>query len=94
MIIEIPQHIEQIIRQQAQQQGITAEQLAQQTLTAQFAKEPPFDFDIDRMKQAIKGCETEELALKNGLHLPQGKTPTELLAWLKTHIPQHLNKGQ
>lgn len=91
MIVEIPLYIEQIIKQQAEQQGITAEQLAEQTLTAQFA---PFGYDLERMKQAIKGCETEELALKNGLHLPQGKTPTELLAWLKTNIPQHLNKGQ
>lgn len=92
MLVQIPLYIEQIIKEQAKQQGISAEQLAGQTLTAQFGKETAFD--IDRMKQAIKGCETEELALKNGLHLPQAKTSSELLAWLKNNIPQHLDKGQ
>lgn len=38
MLVEIPLYIEQIIKQQAEQQGITAEQLAEQTLTKPFAK--------------------------------------------------------
>lgn len=62
-------------------------------LSFDYKKNEPAIFDIDRMKQAIQGVETEELALKNGLHLPQGKTPAELLEWLKTNIPTHLDKG-
>lgn len=51
-------------------------------------------FDIERMKQALKGCESKEEALKNGLMLPQGKNETELLAWLDENIPKHLaSKG-
>lgn len=87
MLVEIPLYIEQIIKQQAEAQGITAEQLVGQTLTAQFAKETPFDFDIDRMKQAIQGYETEELALKNGIHVPDFDTLEELQYWTKHIMP-------
>lgn len=46
------------------------------------------------MKQVLKGCESKEEALKNGLMLPQGKNETELLAWLDENIPKNLaSKG-
>lgn len=60
MIVEIPVYIENIIKQQAEQQGITAEQLVQQSLANQFATtqtkvERPFNFDMDDMDKAING---------------------------------------
>lgn len=55
MLIEIPAYVEQIIKQQAQEQGITAEQLAEQTLTKTFSKETPFNFDLEEMDKALNG---------------------------------------
>lgn len=34
-------------------------------------QEPPFRFDLERMKRAIKGCESKEEALKNGTPVPE-----------------------
>lgn len=44
-------------------------------------------FDIERMKQAIKGCETKEDALKNGVVVPDFETIEELQYWTKHILP-------
>lgn len=72
MLIEIPAHIEMIIKQQAEIQGITAEQLAQQTLEKQFRVERPFNFDIEEMEKAIN----------SGFKpMPKFNSDEEFLAW-------------
>lgn len=73
MLVEIPLYIEQIIKQQAEQQGITAEQLAEQTLTKTFRKETAFNFDIERMQHSINSGRIE---------VPDFESMDEFLAWV------------
>lgn len=73
MLIEIPAHIEMIIKQQAEIQGITAEQLAQQTLEKQFRVERPFNFDIEEIDKAINS---------GFVQVPKLDTVEELADWL------------
>lgn len=90
-MLAIPAKLETVITEHANAQGITPIALLEQIFSPQ-SQEPDFDFDLERMENAIKGYETKELALKNGLMLPTGKTPEQLLAWLDTNIPAHLAK--
>lgn len=79
MIVEIPVYMENIIKQQAEQQGITAEQLVQQSLASQFAVsqtkvERPFNFDMEAMDKAIHSGFTPPIpdhALKDVASLEQ-----------------------
>lgn len=44
-------------------------------------------FDIERMKRALKGCESKEEALKNGTLVPEFETIEELHYWTKHVLP-------
>lgn len=54
MLIEIPMYIETVVKQQAEIQGITAEQVVQKALASQFKIERPFNFEIDEIDNAIQ----------------------------------------
>lgn len=55
MLIEIPMYIETVVKQQAEIQGITAEQVVQKALASQFKIERPFNFEIDEIDKALNG---------------------------------------
>lgn len=72
MLVEIPVYIENVIKQQAEIQGITAEQVVQKALASQFKIERPFNFEIDEIQQA----------LDSGFHpMPKFNSDEEFLAW-------------
>ena len=77
MILDLPPQIEQQIVHTAKRRGITAESLITQ-LVQQDADKPSyakgdFNFDLERMKQAV---EAPTVAV------PHFDTPEELMAWL------------
>ncbi|WP_315043852.1 hypothetical protein ACGTJS_11465 [Faucicola mancuniensis] len=53
MLIELSATIEHIVSQQAQKQGITAQQFVEQTISKQYMTENPFNYDMDKMQTAI-----------------------------------------
>lgn len=89
-MIDIPPDIETMIIEIAKQQQISPIEFLIKAVQAQV--DEPFDYDLEQMQEHVKGYETPELALKNGLLLPTGKNPQELLAWLDINIPAHLAK--
>ncbi|WFF38111.1 hypothetical protein LU290_07560 [Moraxella nasibovis] len=49
-------------------------------------------FDIERMQQAIKGCESKEEALKNGTPIPKGLASDfeAFDKWMKSHASSNV----
>lgn len=45
-------------------------------------------FDMEVMQERLKGFESREEALKNGLLLPQGLGKDGLMAWLNDNLPK------
>lgn len=95
-MIDIPPQLETVIIEMAKTQGISPTEFLTKAVQAQlnepFGDDFGYDFDLEQMQDRVKGYETPELALKNGLLLPTGKKPEELLAWLDINIPAHLAK--
>lgn len=89
-MINIPLDIETMIVEMAKTQGVSPTEFVIKAVQAQV--DEPFDYDLERMQACVKGYETPTSALKNGLLLPTGKNPQELLAWLDINIPAHLAK--
>lgn len=89
-MIDLPPDIETMIVEIAKQQDISPTEFVIKAVQAQV--DEPFEYDLERMQERVKGYETPELALKNGLLLPTGKNPQELLAWLDSNTPTHLAK--
>lgn len=89
-MIDIPPQLETAIIETAKMQGISPTEFLTKAVQAQI--DQPFDYDFKRMQERVKGYETADLALQNGLLLPTGKNPQELLAWLDVNIPKHLAK--
>lgn len=84
MLLEIPKHLETHIIHQAGEQGMDPSQYALQIL-AQYTT--PFDYDLDRMKERLKGFETKEKALENGVAVPDFETLEELKYWTRHILP-------
>lgn len=89
-MIDIPPQLETAIIETAKMQGISPTEFLTKAVQAQI--DQPFDYDLKRMQERVKGYETADLALQNGLLLPTGKNPQALLAWLDVNIPKHLAK--
>ncbi|MDO4451035.1 MAG: hypothetical protein Q4B79_08790 [Moraxella sp.] len=71
MILDLPPELETIIIQTAEQQGISAEQVATNGLKQLFLPNDELYFDIEQMKIAMQGLETPEDRLKNTVEIPK-----------------------
>ncbi|MDO4223328.1 MAG: hypothetical protein Q4D05_04780 [Acinetobacter sp.] len=75
MILDIPPHIEKVIVQRAELQGVTVQEVAIKMLEKDIPKERPFNFDLDEMKKAVEsGFEP----------MPKFKSDQEFLDWVNS----------
>lgn len=79
--LDLPQEIEAVVINTAQKQGISVNEYFLQLVQSSF-DDGQVLFDIDNMKQKLKGFESREEALKNGTPIPSGLDRNELLMWL------------
>lgn len=86
MILDLPPELETIIIQTAEQQGISAEQVATNGLKQLFLPNEELYFDIERMKIAI-GETDENGRAKNTVTVPKGlaKNKEAFREWIKAN---------
>lgn len=84
-MIDIPPDIETMIVEIAKQQQISPTEFVIKAVQAQV--DEPFEYDLERMQQRVKGYETPDLALKNGIEVPDFDTVEALRYWRKSVLP-------
>lgn len=89
MILDLPPNIEQLVLEQAKKQGVTAQTWIIQTLkqaTNPNYTNGDFDFDLERMKEAI-GETDENGRAKNTIAIPKGlaKDKKAFREWVKAN---------
>lgn len=82
-MLAIPAKLETVITEHANAQGITPIALLEQIFSPQ-SQEPDFDFDLERMENAVAGLDTLENIEKNSIEVPKGlaKDKEAFRAWL------------
>lgn len=89
MILDLPPNIEQLVLEQAKKQGVTAQTWlidAIQTKAQPSYANGDFDFDLERMKEAI-GETDENGRAKNTIAIPKGlaKDKKAFREWVKAN---------
>lgn len=80
MILELPHKIEQMIAHNAQIMGVAPAVYIEHLVLADELDDGQ-DMELSRFAERIKGCETRELALANGVEVPLCDTAQDFLAW-------------
>lgn len=65
--LDLPPQIEQTVQIYAKEQGISVNDYILSAIQAKMDYDDMPLFDIERMQNAIKGCESKEEVLKNGV---------------------------
>ena len=88
-MIDIPPQLETVIIKKAEIYGISPAEFVLQAVKS-YDDDIPL-YDIERMNECLKGVETEELALKNGIEVPSFDTFEELQHWMRVEMPKIAN---
>lgn len=81
--LDLPPQLHEAIVISAKEQGMSVNEYLLEVIHAKVNE--PTDrllFDMDVMKERLKGFESREEALKNGTPIPKGLDRDGLLAWL------------
>ncbi|STZ08489.1 Uncharacterised protein [Moraxella caprae] len=68
--LDLPPQIQHSIQAYANEQGVSVHDYIVQAIQNRLASEPTMLFDIDVMKERLKGLENKEEALKNSVSVP------------------------
>lgn len=85
-MIDIPSQLEKVIVETAKIKGISPTEFLTKAVQAQI--DEPFDYDLERMQERVKGYETPDLALANGIEAPDFDTVEEIRYWRKNVLPK------
>lgn len=97
--LDLPPQTQAILQTHAQAYGISVNDYILKAIQDKLADDTPNSldntmvFDVDTMKERLKGFESREDALKNGLMLPQGLGRDGLMAWLNDNLAKPNDKA-
>lgn len=81
MLLELSHTVEQIIARNAKMMSVPPAVYIERLVLADELNDEQ-DMELSRFAERIKGCETRELALANGVEVPRCDTAQDFLAWL------------
>lgn len=80
MLLELSHTVEQMIARNAKMMGVAPAVYIERLVLADRLDDEQ-DMELSRFAERIKGCETRELALANGVEVPHCNTAQDFLAW-------------
>lgn len=90
--LDLPPEMQETITITAEKQGVSVNDYILNAIKTTLDNDQPkhiddvLVFDMDVMQERLKGFESKEEALKNGLVLPQGLDREGLSAWLRENL--------
>lgn len=80
MLLDLSHTVEQMIAHNAKMMGVTPAVYIERLVLADEL-EGEQDIELARFAERIKGCETRQLALQNGVETPPCDTTQDFFAW-------------
>lgn len=91
--LDLPPQLQETVMATANAQGISINDYIVNAISTSLENDiksidDVMVFDMEVMQERLKGFESREEALKNGLLLPQGLGRDGLMAWLNDNLPK------